>query len=272
MTSSNLDSRSQKWIKQGRGTGTGKRYQPWLTVRDLPSSGRSHRVWGVKTQRTHHLLSDLELAAFFLFDWNPTVTDIREQFPLRVDDTIELAMQAGIRHPEVHGRLQIMSSDFLVDTSDPDRATMAIQIKTSSSLSDPRTIEKLELERRYWDKKRVRWYLLTEKQIPKTVINNLAWLYPAQVVQEEFADTRSAAPFYQNFFLQNQTLQISQAAMMLDQAYSLAPGESLQKIRSLLALRVFLFDIRKPWSNLVVGELQASSDIYSLESRYAANQ
>jgi len=60
--------------------------------------------------------------------------------------------------------------------------------------------------------------------------------------------------------------------MMIDQAYSLQAGESLQKIRSLLALRVFLFDIRKPWSALTVADLQASSDIDSLEERYAANK
>lgn len=40
MTSSTLDSRSLKWIKQGRGAGSGKDYQPWLTVRDLPLGGQ----------------------------------------------------------------------------------------------------------------------------------------------------------------------------------------------------------------------------------------
>jgi len=267
-----LDSRSQKWIKQGRGAGTGKDYQPWLTVRDLPSAGRSHRVWGFQTQRTHHLLSDLELSAFFLFDWNPSVTDIREQYPLRIDDTHELAAQAGIRHPEVGGQVQVMSTDLLVDTNRPDLPRMAIQVKPLSDLSNPRTIEKLELERRYWEMKGVPWYLLTDKQIPKAVTKNIAWLYPAQVVLDGLEDTLNFASFYLTFFIKHPTAQISQVAMMLDKAYSLAPGESLQKIRSLLALRVFLFDIRKPWSALTVGEIKASSDIHSLRERYAANQ
>ena len=155
MTSITLDPRYQKWLKQGRGTGIGKDYQPWLTVRDLPSAGRSHRVWGFQTQRTHHLLSDQELAAFLLFDWNPSVTDIREQYPLRLEDTRELAEQAGIRHPEAQGQIQIMSTDFLVDTNKPDLPRMAIQVKNSSDLSKPRTIEKLELERRYWATKEI---------------------------------------------------------------------------------------------------------------------
>jgi len=272
LTSTILDVRSNKWINQGRGTGVGKDYQPWLTVRDLPSAGRSHRIWGFQTQRTHHLLSDLELAAFFLFDWSPFATDIREQYPLRLEDTLELAAQAGIRHPAFKGQVQIMSSDFLIDTNMSRQPKIAIQVKKSAELSNPRTIEKLELERRYWAKKNIPWYLLTEQQIPKIVIQNIAWLYPAQVALDELESTLTMAAFYLNFFQQNPTLQISQAAMTLDQAYSLAPGESLQKIRSLLALRVFLFDITKHWSSLSVSELQASSDIHSLRERYAANQ
>ncbi|WP_028570914.1 heteromeric transposase endonuclease subunit TnsA [Desulfonatronum lacustre] len=272
MTIINLDSHSSKWIKQGRGEGTGKDYQPWLTIRDLPSLGRSHRVWGIQAQRTHHLLSDLELKAFFLFDWNPVVTDIREQFPLSLDDTLEIARKACIRHPGVRGKDQVMSTDFLVDTSKPDLPRMAIQVKTSSDLYNPRVIEKLEIERQYWKKHNVPWHLLTERQIPNTVAKNIAWLYPSQVKLEGIEDLLNIAPLYLNFFLAEPAKKITQAAMMLDQAYSLEPGESLQKIRSLMALRVFLFDIANPWTSLVVGDLKASSDFLYLRDRYAANQ
>ena len=156
-----------------------------MAVSDLPSAGRSHRIWGFQTQRTHHLLSDLELKAFFLFDWNPSVTDFREQYPLSLDDTRVLAVQAGIRHPEVREQIQIMSTDFLVDTNRPERARIAVQVKTSSDLSNPRTVEKLELERRYCAIQGVPGYLLTEQQIPRSVAKNIAWLYPAQVVLDE---------------------------------------------------------------------------------------
>ncbi|TCV72450.1 hypothetical protein EDE11_1532 [Methylomonas methanica] len=83
--------RNKKWIKEGRGGGSGKNYIPWLTVRDVSSEGRSHRIFGHKSQRTHHLLSDLELAVFFLLEWHQETTDIREQFPLRLEDTQVLA-------------------------------------------------------------------------------------------------------------------------------------------------------------------------------------
>ena len=56
--------------KEKRGQGYGKDYQPFLTVRDVPSKGRVHRRPALTNNRIVHLLSDLELAAFLLFDWN----------------------------------------------------------------------------------------------------------------------------------------------------------------------------------------------------------
>jgi hypothetical protein len=94
---------------------------------------------GHLTQRTHYLLSDTELAVFHLLEWNPAVTDIREQFPLRLEDTLILAEEANIRHPEVGGNTQIMSSDFVVDILAPSKPKqLAIQVKDSSDLKDPR--------------------------------------------------------------------------------------------------------------------------------------
>lgn len=272
MLSVNLDLQTQKWIKQGRGSGHGKGYQPWLTVRDLSSEGRSHRVLGTKTSRTHHLLSDLELAAFFLFDWHPDVTDIREQFPLRIEDTIDIALQAGIKHPEVSGQKHVMSTDFLIDTPSSDLQQYAIQIKYSNALSNLRTIEKLEIERRYWEMKAVPWFLLTEKQIPQTVIKNIGWLYPTQIIDDVSTELLELADTFMQFFKNYPTLKISNAAMKLDQSYSLEAGESLKHIRSLLAHRLFQFDITRPWSEILVGEISYRLASQVLGERYAANQ
>lgn len=75
------EKKQDSWINEGRGQGYLNSYKPWITVRDSNSQGRSHRVYGHTTKRTHHLLSDLELATFLLLDWNSSVTDIREKFP-----------------------------------------------------------------------------------------------------------------------------------------------------------------------------------------------
>ena len=50
-------------LKKGAGKALVRINKPWLTVRDVPSEGRSHRVFG---HLTHHLLSDLGLETFLL--------------------------------------------------------------------------------------------------------------------------------------------------------------------------------------------------------------
>jgi hypothetical protein len=61
--------------KERRGQGYGKDYKSFLTVRDVPSHGRSHRRPAKTHGRMVNLLSDLELAAFLLYDWNDSVID-----------------------------------------------------------------------------------------------------------------------------------------------------------------------------------------------------
>jgi len=44
-------SKIDKWIKEGRGTGSGAEYQAWLKIQDVSSLGRSTRLKGIKTGR-----------------------------------------------------------------------------------------------------------------------------------------------------------------------------------------------------------------------------
>ncbi|WP_241176649.1 TnsA endonuclease C-terminal domain-containing protein [Citrobacter portucalensis] len=251
------ESKKQQWIKEGRGAGEGKDYKPWITVRDVPSEGRSHRVFGHKTQRTHHLLSDLELAVFLLLDWNIETIDIREQFPLRQEDTLALAFEAGIEHPALNGVMHIMSSDFLVNTSNTNLPKFVLQAKYTQAIQDPRTIEKLELERRYWQLKGVPWQLVTEQDIPKIVFQNISWLYPAQ--RDELSDEViiDRQKFYSHQFQQHPNKTIIEIAKKLDVEYNLAVGESLLEIRQLLARRCFIFDILTPINKLKAANIKA---------------
>ena len=165
----NHELKIQKWIKEGRGQGFGNNYKPWITIRDVSSEGRSHRIFGHKCKRTHHLLSDLELAAFFLFEWNPSTIDIREQYPLNFDQTLEIAETIKIPHPKFGKHYQIMTSDFLVDRHNSITPKFEVQVKYSNALNDPRTIEKIEIERQYWKQQNIPFYIFTEYQVSKTV-------------------------------------------------------------------------------------------------------
>jgi len=206
----------RKWIKEGRGDGKGRNYKPWLTVRDLPSQGRSHRVFGHKSQRTHHLFSDLELAVFLILEWQPDVIEIREQFPLQRELTLEIAAGCGIRHPAVAGIEQYMSSDFLIDSTRKDLPKFALQAKRAEDLKKPRVMEKLELERRYWAHKKVPWFLITEQEIPAVVFQNIKWLYPAQRDVIAAEDLPQLVDTYSYHFATNPNATLTNIAKKID--------------------------------------------------------
>ncbi|MFA6051143.1 MAG: TnsA endonuclease C-terminal domain-containing protein [Methylobacter sp.] len=269
---SNSELKTQKWVKEGRGSGHGSDYKPWLTVRDLPSEGRSHRIFGHKSQRTHHLLSDLELAVFLVLEWHPDTEDIREQFPLRTEDTLVLADELGILHPAYHGIQQVMTSDFLVNTRNAQWSKFVLQAKYSEALQDARTIEKLELERRYWQQKSIPWMLITEKDIPNVIFQNISWLYPAQRDELDAETIQERVAMYTHHFNQASDRSLIDIAKQLDTAYTLPAGQSLLEIRQLLARRCFLFDIFKPYTALKAGELRAENMIALTEALHVSNQ
>src|SRR5437763_1442382 len=81
--------------KEGRGVGTGADYTPYLFIHDVASIGLASRDWGWKTNRVHHFLSRLELKFFYILEWLQHVLDIREQFPLDLDETLAIADRLG---------------------------------------------------------------------------------------------------------------------------------------------------------------------------------
>jgi hypothetical protein len=92
----------EKRIKEGRGQGRGPNYLPWLFIHDVPSKGLAWRIKGWKTGRPHHLLSDFEHNYQLIKDWDPSVIDIREQYPLLpLEETLAIAEECNIRHPSV---------------------------------------------------------------------------------------------------------------------------------------------------------------------------
>ncbi len=109
------EARVQRFLAEGRGTGDGPNYRPWLQIQDVSSMGRSHRPFGIKTQRVHHLLSDGEWKSFLRLEGDPQVIDIWEQFPMDRLETFRLAQKLGIKHPvTLDGTPYVMTLDFVV--------------------------------------------------------------------------------------------------------------------------------------------------------------
>lgn len=270
-----LSKKQEKWLKEGRGQGELADYKPWIKISDISSSGRSHRVFGHKTKRTHHLLSDLELATFLFLEWSPTVLDIREQFPLNYDDTLTIAEEKQVKHPSVRGDIHIMTSDFYVVSSNENYSQFVLQAKYSKDLDDIRTIEKLEIERHYWQSKGIPWQIITEKDIPKIIQNNIAWLYP-ESNSEITLNIAEKLDFYVSQFSQTPSMRIIDLCKEIDSAYFGELGASLNEIRKLLALRFFTFNILIDFRRLKCSDIQITNindwSLITEEIRYVSNQ
>lgn len=173
-----------RWKAQGLGLGEGAHYKPWIDVRCFSSRGRMSRRLGATTRRVHHLFSDNESFFFLLADHATRVVDIREQFPLFPESaTQDIALSLGIRHPKYPGSATptVMTTDFLltVTSESGERSFVAYCIKSVDELhgrSRKTVLAKLEIERRYWLNRGVFWYLFTNNEFDKTVIDNLEWL------------------------------------------------------------------------------------------------
>ena len=258
-------------IKEGRGQGYGKDYIPWLKVQEVPSSGRSHRIYSHKTGRVHHLLSDLELAVFFSLEWECCVLDIREQFPLLPSDTKQIALDSGIKHPASRGVDQVMSSDFFVDSKDGPFKQFAIQVKPANALQDERTLEKLEIERRYWQQKKIPWFIITEKEINSVVKENIEWLYSMKTV-ELSAELLAQLPILASILEEKTDEKIINVCKHIDIAYALKPGKTLSEMRALAANGFIKFNIYTPFRLNVCSELYICQAVNLEEALYVANQ
>jgi hypothetical protein len=172
-----------RYIKEGRGQGELAFYKPWLTIQDVPSNGRVHRTMGWRTEREHHLLSDLELNYLCICDWTNNVFDIREQFPLDREVTLTIAEELEIQHPVDTKNTTpiVMTTDFLLSVREGKQLIYkARTIKHSMDLVNKRIIEKFEIERVYWERQGIDWAIVTEEEMPQAFINNLKFLSKAR--------------------------------------------------------------------------------------------
>ncbi|MGX9522675.1 TnsA endonuclease N-terminal domain-containing protein [Vibrio mediterranei] len=246
-----------KRIKEGRGSGKLSNYKPWLYVNEVPSEGRSQRVYSHLTGRIHHVLSDLEFAIFLLLDHNPSITDIREQFPLNRDDTLNICQEHQLWHPAQNGVNQVMSSDFFVNSSSKAQPRFVIQAKYKKALKDPRTIEKLEIERRYWQLKNIPWFLVTEKEIDKVVVDNIEWLYGVKGYFDELITDELLLTFehMKAYFSRSPGRKVVEIAKEYELAYGQKLGDSMFDLRLMCAARLITFDISYPFHSLRARDL-----------------
>ena len=252
------EAKIKKLRSQGRGSGSGRKYNPWIHAHDFGSVGLTSRVLGWKSGRIHHFLSRLEVRYFYLLEWSDRVIDIREQFPLEHHAALHFANEAGINYPweRKTGYNTVMTTDFLVTVVDSAgvKKDLARTLKHASDLRDKQgkaTLEKFEIERRFWQAQGVDWGIVTDLQLPEPLVSNIEDCHGYRelgCVTNLGAEEVSAVENLIGLHLQDHPdRKLSAFAATLEQSLSLKPGTGLAVIKHLLANKRLAIPTQVRW-------------------------
>lgn len=178
------ETKFKRFLSEGRGQGKREQYRPWLKVSDIPSRGRSTRIYSHKANRIVHLLTDTQLRYFYLLEWSKSTTDINEQFPLldmeAIIDQLDEPLLKRLKDRKTNVP-HVMLTTFLVTAINEqgEEFQFARTIKDASELEKGQTIERLELQRRYWNSRNIDFGIVTPNEIPIEKSKNIEWVLPA---------------------------------------------------------------------------------------------
>ena len=153
------------------GEGIGMEYSPYITTSEFNSLGTTSVIVDWKTGRGIHCLSQAEAYWYYVLRWDDNNIDIREQYPLDNAITTKLAEENGIRHPR-----NIMTTDFLVTKA--DNTYHAYSVKATKRELNQRTVEKLFLEKLYWEAKDVPFDLIFKEDLNMILARNIRCIVP----------------------------------------------------------------------------------------------
>jgi hypothetical protein len=190
-------------IRLGFGQGHGSRYQPWLKIRRKNSSPNSNQVvaWMPPLGRTAHYFSRGEYHTALTLLWLG-VCDLREQYPLwpiahphpmegaRGAENmkfnwsrglLEIAHEAGIEHGVEFGtKIPYTATIDMLAMAPMDNGMKLVGISSKPIVDHDdevkgRTLERLELERRYFEEINAGYFVTSSGVIPGLMAGQLEW-------------------------------------------------------------------------------------------------
>lgn len=160
----------------GRGQGDHENYVGWIMPREISDIGVSSYVRDPYNGRMVGLLSQGEDMLYHKLRWRDDVDDIREQFPLNLEDTNRIADELGYKRA-ANGRYH-MTTDLLVTLKNGSLEAYAVKVSHDDA-DKKRTSEKLEIEERYWAERGVPWHLVCKEDLNKDEWKNLRDVFTA---------------------------------------------------------------------------------------------
>lgn len=249
-------------IKDGQGVGEGIDYKPWYEATEyVPKTGiytspgernkklgNNTRKKGITIPRIHHLLSSYEIFLFTVFDLNPNIIDIREQFPLlkldEVSDIFKYFNIKQIQSDEPH----VLTTDFLIRLN--DKSELAVTFKPTEFLSK-RQMQLFQVEKEYWQRNGIEWKLCTEKELPqsKTYLKNINELHNNLKTFKDksisFYIVNAIYSFVNECSNDLRNHSLLEVAQIIDEDLSIDTGTSVTVFKVLIAKGIFQLDLNQ---------------------------
>jgi hypothetical protein len=150
-------------------------YTPYLRAVRSKTRGYAQRVPGSLSNRLHDFLSRHEFHVFLLFDWdNEQYRNIREQFPISSQLTSAVAAKNNLLHPYFLHEPATLSVDWMLSLK--SGGWRAVDFKEKVDRAKPKTLTKLRIVELALAEAGVPHAVMTEDDIPRTVIRNYRFL------------------------------------------------------------------------------------------------
>nr|WP_253300819.1 TnsA endonuclease N-terminal domain-containing protein [Paenibacillus lautus] len=244
-------------------------YNPWFTAKQVSSSGKTFRPKGIKNGREHLFLSEWEYFYFLLLDWSDSVVDVREQFPLldsqldNIEETIEIAKVLNVAHPiePKTNELKVITTDFLVRFR--DGSEVAVSFKPFKKIT-AREVEKMEIERIYWERRGVLWELITDKDVPVMYAKNVEQVHSVSDLSK-YQITKSTVDKGKKLMeplVMKRHRKLTDITNEVDDKLGLLPGNSLTIARHLIITKKWIVNMEQPIDvNAPLQIVQISEDV-----------
>ncbi|MDY4544289.1 MAG: TnsA endonuclease C-terminal domain-containing protein [Bacilli bacterium] len=228
-----------------------------LKVTTFSSKGRATRIFSYKTNRIHHLQSDNQLNVFLLLEWNDNVINIEENVELNdleenLDNIEELRLDKFT--DKETGKIYQLHTNFLITILDEndEEEQIALSVKSVSELERNIVIEKMEIEKRYWKSKGIKFFVITNKEIDKQVINNIKWSREAGAGEatkrkgdkQTFKENQKLEELLYYFLQKNKNEILNKALKLFDFEKGLKEGTALYLFRYLIWNKEISIDMK----------------------------
>lgn len=163
---------------------------------------------------------------------------------------MSIATDMGMKYPRVgeNGTPYVLTTDFMLSVNQNGKLVqIARTVKISKDLEKTSVAEKFELERRYYAVKDIDWGIITEKEIPRILADNIEWIHSAYRLEGtngiDVAQMQSLANALKYRLQESDVTAISQVATAFDNDMNIEPGISLYLFKHLVVHKQIIIDM-----------------------------